>query len=92
LGRWPQQYHDGIFGKLVYNNFVWRFLLSGQAYSVSFVLSNNIWVVCSQLLSVEGILFLQWKQSRHHGGLSPPKLKHYKSVQILPIFSVKPPY
>ena len=22
-------YHDGIFGKLVYNNFVWRFLLSG---------------------------------------------------------------
>ena len=21
-------YHDGIFGKLVYNNFVWRFLLS----------------------------------------------------------------
>ena len=22
-------YHDGIFGKLVYNNLVWRFLLSG---------------------------------------------------------------
>jgi len=22
-------YHDGIFGKLVYNDFVWRFLLSG---------------------------------------------------------------
>ena len=22
-------YHDGTFGKLVYNNFVWRFLLSG---------------------------------------------------------------
>ena len=22
-------YHDGIFGKPVYNNFVWRFLLSG---------------------------------------------------------------
>ena len=25
--------------------------------SVRFVLSSNIWVVCSQLLSVEGILF-----------------------------------
>jgi len=22
-------YHDGIFGKLAYNNFVWRSLLSG---------------------------------------------------------------
>jgi len=29
----------------------------GKLISVSFVLSNNIWVVCSQLLSVEGILF-----------------------------------
>ena len=28
----------------------------GKFISVSFVLSNNIWVVCSQLLSVEGIL------------------------------------
>jgi len=30
--------------------------LVGKFISVSFVLSNNIWVVCSQLLSVEGIL------------------------------------
>jgi len=27
----------------------------GKLISVSFVLSNNIWVVCSKLLSVEGI-------------------------------------
>jgi len=29
----------------------------GKLISVSFVLSDNIWVVCSQLLSVEVILF-----------------------------------
>ena len=29
----------------------------GKLISVSFVFSNNIWVVCSQLLSVEGIFF-----------------------------------
>ena len=33
------------------------FFLVGKLISVSFVFSNNIWVVCSQLLSVEGILF-----------------------------------
>ena len=29
----------------------------GELISVSFVFSNNIWVVCSQLLSAEGIFF-----------------------------------
>jgi len=29
----------------------------GKLIYVRFVLYNNIWVVCSQLLSVEGILF-----------------------------------
>jgi len=33
------------------------FFSVGKLISVSFVLSNNILVVCSQLLSVEGILF-----------------------------------
>jgi len=33
----------------------------GKPISASLVLSNNILVVCSQLLSVEGTLFLQWK-------------------------------
>ena len=35
----------------------------GKLISVSFVLSNNIWVVCSQLLSVEGILFCNGSQN-----------------------------
>jgi len=29
----------------------------GKLISVRFVLSNNIWVVCSQLLSVQDIFF-----------------------------------
>ena len=33
------------------------FFQVGKLISVSFVLSNNIWVVCSHLLSVEAILF-----------------------------------
>ena len=33
------------------------FFLVGKLISVSFVLSNNIWVVCCQLLSVEGNFF-----------------------------------
>jgi len=35
----------------------------GKLISVSFVFSNNIWVVCSQLLSVEGILFCNGSQN-----------------------------
>ena len=35
----------------------------GKLISVNFVFSNNIWVVCSQLLSVEGILFCK-KESK----------------------------
>jgi len=50
-------YHDGIFGKLVYNNFFGDFFSVGKLISIRFLFSNNIWVVCSQLLSVEGILF-----------------------------------
>jgi len=35
----------------------------GKLISVSFVFSNNIWVVCSQLLSVEGIIFCNGSQN-----------------------------
>jgi len=35
----------------------------GKLISVSFVFSNNIWVVCSQLLSVKGILFCNGSQN-----------------------------
>jgi len=33
------------------------FFSVGMLISVNFLFSNNIWVVCSRLLSVEGILF-----------------------------------
>ena len=39
----------------------------GKLISVSFVFSYNIWVVCSQLLSVEGILFCNGSQNAFGG-------------------------
>jgi len=36
-----------FFEKLIYNDFVWRFLLSVYAYFCKFALSNDIWVVSS---------------------------------------------
>jgi len=47
------EFLESLFIIILFGDFFWV----GKLISVSFVFSNNIWVVCSQLLSVEGILF-----------------------------------